>query len=84
MLVEPTAEQQGQLLVFFKDWRGALDQLAVAHASVRHWKAEAKLKEARFKGAAELIFGTKHVSFTYNESSGLTFNHKERSDAPSG
>jgi SpoU rRNA methylase family enzyme len=77
-LVEPTPEQQGQLVVFFKDWRTALDQLAAAHTLVRHWKSEAKLKEARFKGAAELVFGSKHVTFTYNEVGGLTFVHKER------
>jgi hypothetical protein len=78
-MVEPTPEQQGQLVAFFKDWRVALDQLAAAHTSVRHWQSESQLKEARFKGAAELVFGSKYVTFTYNEESGgLTFSQPDR------
>lgn len=70
-----TPDQLKELTRFYKEWRNALEQL-------ESWQSDAKLKEARFKGAAEFVFGGTNVTFNYDEASGeLTFtspNHKSR------
>ncbi len=64
------ADQNATLLRMFKDWQAALQQ---AQAS----QSDALLKEAQFKGAARLVYGT-DATFEYNEKTGLVFKQPDR------
>jgi hypothetical protein len=61
------------LLQFFKDWQRA----QLAQQSALGAANDALVKEARFKGAAELTYGI-GATFEYDEAKGLTFKQPDR------
>lgn len=65
---------QGMLLQFFKDWRQAQARFEMAQQSLAGAQNDVVQKEARFKGAAELIYGPL-ATWEYNEATGLRFVH---------
>lgn len=76
--------QQGMLLQFFKDWQLAEQRSAAAQENAQKAQQsalgaanDALVKEARFKGAAELIYGP-NATFEYNEKTGLRFIQPNR------
>jgi hypothetical protein len=78
-VTEPTPEQHKQLTAFHKDWHQASARLQMAMQALQGAQAEVAAKEARFKGAAEFVFGTTDVSFNYDEVTGkLTFAQPNR------
>lgn len=64
--------QQGMLLQFYKDWKQAEQRAQMAQQTLTGALNDQLLKEARFKGAAELIYGP-DATFEYNEKTGLRF-----------
>lgn len=75
----PTAEQHAELTRFFKEWRATLEQAQAAAVSLEGWQVDARTKEARFKGAAEFVFGSTDVHFSFDEATGtLTFTQPNR------
>ncbi len=70
MIGMDVAGSAAALTQFYKDWQQALQTVSAA-------QNDALLKEARFKGAAELVHG-KDATFEYNEATGLTFVHPNR------
>lgn len=71
---------QGMLLQFFKDWRQAQQRLEMAAQTLAGAQADVLTKEARFKGAAELVYGL-DATWEYSEQTGLRFvlpNHDAR------
>lgn len=74
-----TPEQIKDLKRFYKDWRNANGRLEMAQQTLAGAQNDATLKEARFKGAAELVFGSTDVAFTYDEGKdALTFTLPNR------
>jgi len=72
------SEQNGNVLLrFYKDWREAEQRLQMAQQSLLGAQGDLLVKEARFKGAAELLHGA-DAAFEYSEASGLTFSRPNR------
>jgi len=63
---------QEMLEQFFKDWQQARARREMAQQTLSGAQADEFAKEARFKGAAELIHG-KDATFEYDEKTGLKF-----------
>lgn len=63
---------QAALLAMYKDWQQAQERVRMAVQSLQGAQADVVAKEARFKGAAELVHG-KEATFQYNEKDGLKF-----------
>jgi hypothetical protein len=70
-------EEQAQLTAFHKDFRDAEARAAQAEMAVQMAqqtlvgaRADHLAKEARFKGAAEFVFGTTEIAFDYDDKSG--------------
>lgn len=75
----PTSAQHADLTRFYKDWRNANGRLEMARQTIVGAQNDATLKEARFKGAAELVFGSTDVAFAYDEGKdALTFTLPNR------
>ena len=72
-----TKPNSDMLTQFFKDWQAAAKRLEMAQQTLTGAQNDAVLKEARFKGAAELLHG-KDATFEYSEKTGLTFNQPNR------
>lgn len=64
--------RSGRLDQFYKEWRQAQARAEMAQQTLAGALNDSLVKEARFKGAAELIYG-KDATFEYNEQSGLHF-----------
>lgn len=71
-MTELNGEAQGKLSEMFRDWQQAKVRLEMAQQTLAGAQADALAKEARFKGAAELIHG-KEATFEYSEKGGLKF-----------
>lgn len=65
------------LLQFYKDWQQAQQRTQMAQQTLAGAVNDALVKEARFKGAAELVHG-KDATFEYNEKTGLRFIQPNR------
>lgn len=80
-MTDPTPEQHARLTEFYKEWRTSQERVQQAQAAAQlaqntlaGAQADDLGKQARFKGAAEFVFGTTEVAFDYDEKSGkLTF-----------
>jgi hypothetical protein len=60
------------LAQFYKDWKQAEARAQMAAQTLSGAQNDAVLKEARFKGAAELLYGPQ-ATWEYSEAKGLTF-----------
>lgn len=65
-------EQNGTLTAMYHDWKQAEARRDLAKQAYVGAEADVVSKEARFKGAAELLHG-KDATFSFSEKDGLKF-----------
>lgn len=77
-MTTPTPEQSKELTRFYQEWRKSLDRLEMARSSLEGALNESTLKQARFLGAAEFVYGTTDVAYEYTAETGLVFKQPNR------
>lgn len=76
-------ENGDMLQQFYKDWKAAQQRFEMAQQTLAGAQNDAVLKEARFKGAAELVYGA-DATYEYSEAGGLVFKQPRSPKARHG